>query len=342
MDLDAHANEARAVAEAAEHAAEGIEKVKVDLRQLEEDAHAAGLQVDPTTSSVVRGRGFKGTPAQLASRIASFQARLNAIVAEANAVDAELATAIYLADGRMPIPETPPTPTPPTPSATADEVNKWWNSLTPEQQQAELRDHAAEIGNLNGVPVLARSDANLRLMRHDLETVDEAARRAGVSTQDIVNDPTKFGLSATDVTRYQNAIQTDKGLIHDGGPNGLNPTFLMAYDPTAFGGKGRAAIAIGNPDAAKNTSVIVPGTSSSVRGGWLYDGHDDALNVFSQANKADPANPTAVIAWMGYDAPNSFGDVRRISTPWLAREGGRALAADVNALSAPTWGHRAT
>ena len=268
VDLDAHANEARAVAEAAEHAAEGIEKVKVDLRQLEEDAHAAGLQVDPTTSSVVRGRGFKGTPAQLASRIASFQARLNAIVAEANAVDAELATAIYLADGRMPIPETPPTPTPPPPSATADEVNKWWNSLTPEQQQAELRDHAAEIGNLNGVPVLARSDANLRLMRHDLETVDEAARRAGVSTQDIVNDPTKFGLSATDVTRYQNAIQTDRGLIHDGGPNGLNPTFLMAYDPTAFGGKGRAAIAIGNPDAAKNTSVIVPGTSSSVRGGW--------------------------------------------------------------------------
>ena len=70
----------------------------------------------------------------------------------------------------------------------------------------------------------------------------------------------------------------------------------------------------------------------------VYDGHDDALNVFSQANKADPANPTAVVAWMGYDAPNSFGDVRRISTPWLAREGGRALAADVNALSATHGG----
>jgi len=35
----------------------------------------------------------------------------------------------------------------------------------------------------------------------------------------------------------------------------------------------------------------------------VYDGHDDALNVFSQANKADPANPTAVVAWMGYELP---------------------------------------
>jgi hypothetical protein len=83
--------------------------------------------------------------------------------------------------------------------------------------------------------------------------------------------------------------------------------------------------------------VIVPGTSSSVKGGWLHDSHNDALNLYQQANAADPSNPTAVIAWMGYDAPNDFTDPR-IATPMLARTGGEALAQDVNGLWATHLG----
>lgn len=155
----------------------------------------------------------------------------------------------------------------------------------------------------------------------------------------MLRDPAKFGLSATDVTRYQNANETKLGLDHDAGdPLHPKPVYLFAYDPTAFGGKGRAAIAIGNPDTAKNTAVIVPGTSSSVKGGWLHDGHNDAINLFEQANAADPHNPTAVIAWMGYDAPNGFDDVQRISTPALARVGSASLAQDVNGLWATHLG----
>lgn len=155
----------------------------------------------------------------------------------------------------------------------------------------------------------------------------------------MLRDPAKFGLSATDVTRYQNANETKLGLDHDAGdPLHPKPVYLFAYDPTAFGGKGRAAIAIGNPDTAKNTAVIVPGTSSSVKGGWLHDGHNDAINLFEQANAADPHNPTAVIAWMGYDAPNGFDDVQRISTPALARAGSASLAQDVNGLWATHLG----
>ncbi|MBI3690088.1 MAG: alpha/beta hydrolase [Mycolicibacterium aromaticivorans] len=238
-----------------------------------------------------------------------------------------------MADGRMPIPSAPPTPTPPPPQTSTEDVKKWWESLTQGQKQAELRDHPDIVGNLNGVPVTARSDANLRVMRHDLETVDEAARRAGVSSADVLKDPTKYGLTATDVTRFHNATEVQEGLKHDAGERGTNPTFLFAYDPTAFGGKGRAAIAIGNPDTAKDTSVIVPGTSSSVTGGWLHDNHDDALHLYSQSEAADPGNSHSVIAWMGYDAPNDFQDPR-IATPWLARAGAQSLAADVNGLAA--------
>jgi len=226
------------------------------------------------------------------------------------------------------------------PSGTsAEDVNKWWTSLTPEERQRLMAEHPEEIGNLNGVPVLARSDANIAVMTQDLSRVRDVVGRYGVSVDDVVRDPGKYGLSATDITRYQNADQTKQGLDHDAGdPLRPNPVYLFAYDPLAFGGKGRAAIAIGNPDLAKNTAVIVPGTSSSVKGGWLHDNHNDALNLFAQANAADPNNPTAVIAWMGYDAPNDFNDVQRISTPELARTGGQALAQDVNGLWATHLG----
>lgn len=227
----------------------------------------------------------------------------------------------------------------PPPGTSAEDVNKWWTSLTPEERQRLLAEHPEEIGNLNGVPVLARSDANIAVMTQDLSRVRDVAGRYGVSVDDVVRDPGKYGLSATDITRYQNADQTKQGLDHDAGdPLRPNPVYLFAYDPLAFGGKGRAAIAIGNPDLAKNTAVIVPGTSSSVKGGWLHENHNDALNLFAQANAADPKSPTAVIAWMGYDAPNDFSDVQRISTPELARTGGQALAQDVNGLWATHLG----
>ncbi|WP_176358278.1 alpha/beta hydrolase [Mycobacterium persicum] len=228
----------------------------------------------------------------------------------------------------------------PPPGTKPEDVNKWCTSLTPEERQQLIAEHPDQIGNLNGVPVLARSGANLAVMTKDLNRVRDIASRYGVPVDDVVRDPTKYGLSATDITRYQNADQTEQGLDHDAGndPRHPLPTYLFAYDPLAFGGKGRAAIAIGNPDLAKNTAVIVPGTSSSVRGGWLHEGHNDALNLFEQANAADPKNPTAVIAWMGSDAPNDFNDVQRISTPELARTGGQALAQDVNGLWATHLG----
>jgi hypothetical protein len=41
--------------------------------------------------------------------------------------------------------------------------------------------------------------------------------------------------------------------------------------------RGGQTLLIIKAKVAKSTAVIVPGTSSSVKGGWLHDGHDDAL-----------------------------------------------------------------
>ncbi|BBX06622.1 alpha/beta hydrolase [Mycolicibacterium aichiense] len=329
VDLDAHAREALAVAQAAQKAAQDIEKVKIELRELKDDARGEGLDVDPATNSVVKGPGFKGTAADLASKIADCQSRLNAILAEANGVDAELAAAINMADGTLPIPDAQPTPPPPPESTPPEDVKKWWDSLTPEQQQAELRDNPPYMGNLNGIPVEARDVANQTAMRTDIENIEEAASRHGVSAQDVINDPFRYGCTPDDVTRYTNAVKVEQALEDDQLATGAQ-TFLQVYQPTKFDGQGRAAIAIGNPDKAANTTVVVPGTSHSVTEGWLSA--SDATNLYNEAVKADPSRSASVVAWMGYDAPNSLTDPQVAQTS-LAHQGGALLAADVNGLN---------
>lgn len=232
-----------------------------------------------------------------------------------------------LGDPLMPI---PPSDTDP------QAVTNWWNSLTPQQRAAYLAQHDPGLGNLNGIPADARNEVNLAVLHDDLNRVRDLANLRGVSVDHVLRDPGAYGLSAGDATRYANAVQTEKGLERTAGkvnPDGTTArqALLWAYDPEAFNGQGKAAIAVGNPDHAANTAVVVPGTGNSVQQGWLES--SDATNLYDQMRLANPGESTSVLAWMGYDAPDSPADLR-IATPWLARDGGALLAADVNGLSA--------
>lgn len=243
----------------------------------------------------------------------------------------------------------------PFPGGDTGRVAQWWDSLSASQKQLLIDQHPDELGNLNGVPADVRDSVNQAAMKDDLRRVEDVARQRGVDAAelrdsalnnrdaDVFTRPGEYGLCATDITRYQNAVKTNDFLERDEGHDGL-PVMLWAYDPLAFSGKGRAAIAIGNPDKARNTAVIVPGTNSSVRGGWMSDGTDDAINLYQQAARADPQRSTAVLAWMGYDAPEfetqwqqaitDPSNLEQVGTPWRARQAGALLAADVNGLAA--------
>ena len=58
----------------------------------------------------------------------------------------------------------------------------------------------------------------------------------------------------------------------------------------------------------------------------------DARRLFHEANCADWAPDPAVVSWVGFDAPNNATDPG-LYQPNLARAGGQAFAADVNALA---------
>ncbi|ORA84827.1 hypothetical protein K3U93_11690 [Mycobacterium malmoense] len=236
-------------------------------------------------------------------------------------------------------PESPPKPHEPIPlpppGTSVEDVNRWWKTLSPEQQKQLIADHPPELGNFNGIPVDVRGDVNKAVMNDDLHRVEDLAKTNGVSVNDVLGDPGKYGLSPSAIMRYTNACRAREGLAKsaeavDKWPDNHPPVFLLRYEPEAFDGEGAAAIAIGNPDTAANTAVVVKGLGSGVREGTLAN--PDGVRLFEESARADWGKETAVVMWVGYDAPNTWHDPG-LWEPNMARTGGQLLASDVNALA---------
>lgn len=219
----------------------------------------------------------------------------------------------------------------PPPNTNPEDVKRWWNSLSQQQRDQLLAQHPPELGNLNGIDTIARDNVNQAVMTDDIARVESVATKNHVPVSQVTEHPEQYGLTPSAITRYNNATKTRDGLNVNGtNPDGSkNPVFLQTYDPEAFDGRGREAIAIGNPDKADNTTVLVPGTGSSVRDGYLS--HTDGRNLYNEARRADPGKSDSVLVWMGYHAPDSPFDPQ-IGQTTLARDGGGLLAGDVNAL----------
>lgn len=328
------------------------EELRARLGALQRALQSGGSQLDSTRTGllavvgVLRAAGWRvaddGTatpppiPPILRLLAPGWTAIIKRLLAVFTEIDATTAAAISAAVGG-PVPATPPgtlgdprrLPSSDTPP---EDVKTWWDSLSQDERDQLIADHPADLGNLNGIPAEVRDQVNQAVLQDDLSRVEDVANQHGVSTDEVLSDPGAYGLSTTDAARYGNAVQTRKGLEKTAAEGTVDrPVMLWAYDPLAFNGQGKAAVAIGNPDKAQNTAVVVPGTGSSVKDGWLEG--DNATNLYDQMRLGDPDESTSVIAWMGYDAPDSPTDPR-IATPGLARAGGDMLAADVNGLGA--------
>jgi len=229
---------------------------------------------------------------------------------------------------------TPPAPALPPPGTSPQDVNNWWNSLTAEQKAELIGQHPPELGNLKGIPVDVTNEVNQAVMNDDINRVQDIANAREIPVSDVLSDPAYFGLSANDVTRYTNAIHTQDGLISSAeavDENDQHPeVYLMRYQPDAFNGDGGAAIAMGNPDKAANTTFLVKGLGSGVKEGTLSN--PDGVRLYEEANRADWNKDTSVVMWVGYDAPDSPKDPG-LYEPNMAHTGGQALAGDVNAMA---------
>jgi seryl-tRNA synthetase len=220
QDLDTHGNEALAVARAADQAADGIEHVQSDLRALRSDASELHMAIDAMTNRVVPGANCLQTEALIAEM--QLQPRLDAILAEANAVDQELATAINMADGDTAI---PPDAGPPVGA----------QGLTPTQRESDANQERVR-------------EERAKLQAH-INDLKQAITRAG-------GDQNRL----QDLNSQLNAAQNRMG-EYDAIDDALRrapETYLTQLDiPTDPSQKVKAAVAVGNPDTATDISVTV-------------------------------------------------------------------------------------
>ncbi|MFI5783159.1 alpha/beta hydrolase [Nocardia sp. NPDC051570] len=252
--------------------------------------------------------------------------------------DATAVTEIGKAFADMPAPDTfgnastpkSEIPAPPK-NGTPQQNRRWWDSLTPQQQQEEISTHPADVGNLNGLPSDAKDQANRNRIPLERARWEQDLATANA---DLAKDPTN-GDAARRIVDAKKRLDDLKAVETAIKPeDGKAPRKLMFLDMES-GRQGRAAVAVGDPDHADHVSVATPGLGSNLsRSLPGMVGEADSLKAESewQLTKAGRNGETvSTIAWFGYDPPqggldNPQPDTANVMWEGRAQEGAKPLA----------------
>ncbi|MFG3430290.1 alpha/beta hydrolase [Streptomyces californicus] len=151
----------------------------------------------------------------------------------------------------------------------------WWDGLSQEERERYIELVPERIGNLDGIPVLARDAANRRNLPALIDKLE------GVDTD-----------KARDQLAGLREIQ--RQLDEDGKP----PMYLIGIGDE---GNGRAIVSFGDPDASRHVSAYVPGLNTSLDEEFAKNDIGRARDTAIGAQGYDES--TASIVWLGYDAP---------------------------------------
>ena len=171
------------------------------------------------------------------------------------------------------------------------EAAAWWGALTGAERRKLIKNHPEAIGNLDGLPGSARDEANRILLPRKLE----AAKKHLKDLQDDGALPSNIN----EAQRRVNDLAKLNELVSAGGKSHRHYQLLTLEVPERYDKDVKAAVAVGDIDKATNVGTMVPGIGTTVRkgmGGML----DNAEELRAKAGAPDK---TAVVAWLGYDAP---------------------------------------
>jgi hypothetical protein len=317
--------------------------VQSELRTLRADATELHMTIDPASSRVVPNSTFNGPPMEAVIAEMQLQPRLDKILAEANAVDSELAAAINMAEGNAPAPAGPHENRPEIRDALSkplpDDPKQFgdlWKQLTPEEKDwLYSRDH--NIGNHPGMPWdpsdpqdannfhlgrdhynqlhLPELQANAQADVDRLQTqFDALAKQAYMGDHDAAAQASAL---APQLAAAKHSLDGYKAVQADLARKDGLKRYLGIIDD-----QGHAAVAIGNPDYATRNAIFVPGTGQDVS---RFEGSDaKSVAMYNAAHNADPRQTVAVTRWMGYDRPM---DLTQAAWPDRAVAGGASLDA---------------
>lgn len=196
-------------------------------------------------------------------------------------------------------------------------VRLWWSLLTGDEQQRLVVRSPASVGNLDGLPARVRSTANERVLDDLLaallckDSLDEAEQLTLANCLAVRREIDRARHGPRPRRRVDVVVQ------------------LLVFDPRAFGGDGRAVIAVGDVDTADNVAFLVPGLDANLRES-LNTLVGNAVLLHREAERVAAGMTTAAVAWVGYDAPG----LRNVLGDDAAKAGAELLVADVMAVQA--------
>lgn len=291
-----------------------LRRLQLEDQQAAHAAELAGLHArhrevlaEVRASAVRTARGLEAVAAQVLP--ASARHRLPLEEREADLV--AMLPLLLAARQAAGVASAPPSGTPPA------LVRAWWMVLTADEQDRALRRAADRLGGLAGLPAAVRSRAN----EHRLATDIASLRTRGVLTEEEQRwlDTCLVTRRALARVRQERGPATRPRLVAQ----------LLVFEPRAFGGEGRVAVAVGDLDTADHVALLVPGLGADVRRS-LAGLTEDAIRVVTEAGRQAPGAATATVVWIGYDAPR-LGDV---AGDGAAEAGADLLAGDVLAVQA--------
>ena len=283
--------------------------------------------------------------------------RVEQVLRAAGALDTELAALLHTiaADTAGPDPSPPVVPAAaigvpaPPGGSVADSVADsagWWSVLSAAARQRVVAEHPEWIGNRDGIPAVARNEANRRLLGERAAGLDadlgalqaryDALTAAGPGPMESAWLAARDDLLArlAELRRRQEVADA-VGAAAAGADRRL---LLLDLDRD----RPRAAVATGDVDTADHVAVLTPGFGNTVGGdlpgvvetaGALRDRSAAVLDGSGRSGES-----VAAVAWLGYDVP---GGPLNVSTADAARCGGADLARFYDGIDAarPTDPH---
>lgn len=217
---------------------------------------------------------------------------------------------------------------PPEDGTPADNTG-WWESLSEEERERILAEHPEWVGNLDGIPMSVRDEAN----RTRLETADTELRTRRDEIEDRLAeleydpyDPEYISLvtELSTIQEQQAAIDALQDILED------DDRHLLVFD-LPEGKRPQAAVSVGDVDTADHVGVFTPGLTSTVEGmgGYVNDMADLREATLDElARNGDLDSTVATVVWLDYQAPQwgtTFsGD--SVALSGAAEDGGAALA----------------
>jgi hypothetical protein len=248
-------------------------------RRLQRDAHAAGLVERHLQDVVKQATDFDHALTQVLNRLVPQDP---GAMREGEWLDAQQDAAMVAALLGHDPGAVPPAGTDPA------AAKAWWDHLSPDDRALYLAAYPDSVGAVDGLPANVRDDANRQKLRDDIVMM-----RNGQWPDDVPHggaDPLDTAnrlLARLEESEY--AADPDKRL------------YLLGVDNT---GDGKAIIALGNPDTAAHTGVLVPGTNTELAD---FNGQIGRLDRLQTTADSYGNGSTSMIWWLGYDAPEADG-----------------------------------